>query len=123
MKIPTATLAIVDDDASVRESLHQLLRAADFQAITFGSAEAFLDASEKPRLDCLILDVNLPGMSGVALARYLIAAGNTTPIILITARDDPATLELVRRAGPIPLLRKPFSEKALFDIMAWMLPG
>jgi CheY-like chemotaxis protein len=66
--------------------------------------------------------VNLPGMSGVELAQRLSSGGDATPIILITARDDPATLELIRRAGPIPHLRKPFSDEQLFAEIARCLP-
>lgn len=108
------TIAIVDDDESVRHSLRQLLRAADFSALTFASAEEYLADGERARIDCLIVDVNLPGMSGVALVQALAARGNRTPAILITARDDVGTLELIRRAGGIPHLRKPFSDEHLF---------
>jgi FixJ family two-component response regulator len=123
MKSAIATIAVVDDDDSVRESLRQLLRAADFGALTFASAEAYLTQTSTDGVDCLIIDVNLPGMSGVGLAQALAARGITTPVVLITARDDAATLELVRRAGQIPLLRKPFSEEELFDAIARVLSG
>jgi two-component system response regulator FixJ len=113
-----AIIAVIDDDDSVRESLRQLLRAADFGALTYPSAEAYLNRAPTDRVDCLIVDVNLPGMSGVGLVHALAACGDTTPVVLITARDDAATLELVRRAGRIPLLRKPFSEEELFDAIA-----
>lgn len=116
-----ATIAIVDDDESVRQSLRQLLRAADFNALTFASAEEYLGQSDG-QADCLIVDVNLPGMSGVALVQTLAASGNAIPVILITARDDPATLDLIRRAGSIPLLRKPFSDKQLFAAISESLP-
>jgi FixJ family two-component response regulator len=118
-----ANIAVVDDDDSVRESLRQLLRAADFDALTFASAEAYLSQRPTDRVDCLIVDVNLPGMSGVGLVHALAATGNTTPVVLITARDDAATLELVRRAGRIPLLRKPFRDDELFDAIARALSG
>jgi FixJ family two-component response regulator len=118
-----ATIAVVDDDDSVRESLRQLLRAADFGALTFASAEAYLNRPPTDRVDCLIVDVNLPGMSGVDLVHALTAGGTATPVVLITARDDAATLELVRRAGEIPLLRKPFGEDELFDAIARVLSG
>ena len=107
-------IAVIDDDDSVRHSLHQLLRAADFDALTFASAEEFLSSGDGKRADCLIVDVNLPGMSGVALVRTLMAAGSTTPVVLITARDDPATLEAIRHTGRVPHLHKPFSDEDLF---------
>jgi FixJ family two-component response regulator len=123
MKSAIATIAVIDDDNSVRESLRELLRAADFGALTFASAEAYLNQPPTDRVDCLIVDVNLPGMSGVGLVHALTAGGSTTPVVLITARDDATTLELVRRAGRIPLLRKPFSEEELFDAITRVLSG
>lgn len=108
------TIAVVDDDVSVRHSLRELLRAADFRALTFGSAEEYLTHGAGEHVDCLIVDVNLPGMNGVALVRALAAGGSRTPAILITARDDSATLDLIRRAGGIPHLCKPFSDAHLF---------
>jgi FixJ family two-component response regulator len=109
------TIAIVDDDASIRHALGNLLRAADFDVLAFGSAEDFLDSSDGEQFDCLIADVNLPGMSGVALLESLAAAGRAIPGVLITARDDGATLSLIRRAGRVPHLHKPFGDEALFS--------
>jgi FixJ family two-component response regulator len=106
------TIAIVDDDSGVRTALRELLRSMGFDAVTFGSAEEFL-ASTREDIDCLIADVHLPGMSGAALVQTLAKAGAALPALLITAHDDPATLELIRRTGPIPHLRKPFSDDEL----------
>jgi FixJ family two-component response regulator len=119
----TPTVAVIDDDDSVRYSLQQLLRAADFDVLTFGSAEEFLGSGERERVDWLIVDVNLPGMSGAALVQRLSSTGSTTPAMLMTARDDPMTLELIRRAGPVPHLRKPFSDEDLFAVIDRALPG
>lgn len=117
-----ATIAIVDDDDSVRQSLRQLLRAADFKALTFASAEEYLAHGDDGALvDCLVIDVNLPGMSGVALVQTLAANRTETPAILISARDDAATLELIRRAGPIQHLRKPFNDEQLFMAISRVL--
>jgi FixJ family two-component response regulator len=113
-----ATIAIVDDDDSIRHALRQLLRAADFDALTFATAEEFLRSADRAHVDCLIADINLPGMSGVALVQALAASGSPVPVVLITARDDPATLDLIRRAGPVPHLRKPFSDDDLFDAIS-----
>jgi FixJ family two-component response regulator len=114
-------IAIVDDDDSIRDALRQLLRAAEFDARTFAAAEEFLSAPDGEQVDCLITDINLPGMSGVALVEALAAAGRTIPTVLITARDDPHTLELIRRAGDVPYLRKPFSDDELFAVIARIL--
>jgi FixJ family two-component response regulator len=108
------TIAVVEDDPGVRTALQQLLRAASFEALTFGSAEEFLKSGADERVDCLIADINLPGMSGVALLTRLAASGSRLPAVLITGRDDPATLHLIRQAGPVPRLHKPFSDDELF---------
>ena len=122
MRNTIATIAVIDDDESIRHSLRQLLRAADFDALTFGSAEEYLDAGDAGRADCLIVDVNLPGMSGVALVRVLTEARNTTPVILITARDDRTTAELIQAVGGVPHLRKPFGDRDLFATLRRLLP-
>ena len=115
MATTRATIAIVEDDDGVRTALQELLQSAGFQALTFASAEAFLDARRKSAVDCLIADINLPGMTGVALLRTLGADGETLPAVLMTGRDDPRTAELLRQAGPVPRLHKPFSDDELFD--------
>ena len=115
MAIESPTIAVVEDDAGVRTALWQLLRAADFDALTFASAEEFLASSHRASVDCLIADINLPGMSGVALLKALAVNGPVPPAVLITARDDPATLELIRQAAPVRHLRKPFGDDELFD--------
>jgi FixJ family two-component response regulator len=115
------TVVVIDDDDSVRLALQELLRAAGFDARSFASAEEFLAAdSERGLADpaCLIADINLPGQSGVALTRALAATGRRIPTVFISARDDATTLALVRAAGPIPFLRKPFSEDELLDAMS-----
>lgn len=116
------TVVVIEDDEGVRQSLQQLLRSADVDALSFASAEEYWAHPGGTEITCLIVDVNLPGMSGVELAQRMAARGSTIPIILITARDDPATLELIRRAGPIPHLRKPFSDEQLFAEIARFWP-
>jgi FixJ family two-component response regulator len=118
-----ATIGIVDDDDSIRHALRHLLRAAGFEVVSFGSAEEFLCSPHGERVSCLIADVNLPGMSGVALVEALAAAGRTIPTVIITARDDPMTLGLIRRAGPVPHLRKPFGDDDLFAAIRKVMPG
>ena len=121
MNKTSATIAVVDDDESVRYALQQLLRAAEYDALTFASAEEFLASPDRDRVDCLIADINLLGMSGVALVQTLQAHGDDVPAVLITARDDPATLGLIRRASGVPHLRKPFSEDELFATISRLL--
>lgn len=107
------TIAVVEDNAGVRTALQLLLRSASFDTLIFASAEEFLSAGAAERADVLIADVNLPGMTGVALVQRLAASGSPLPAILITARDDPATRHLIHQAGRVPRLRKPFSNDDL----------
>jgi FixJ family two-component response regulator len=110
-----ARIAVVEDDADVRTALQQLLTAAAFEALAFASAEEFLASARRESVDCLIADIHLPGMNGIALLQTLAADGDAVPAVLITARDDAATLESMRQAGSTPHLRKPFSVDALFN--------
>jgi FixJ family two-component response regulator len=89
---PTIYIAVIDDDESYCRSLARLLRAVDYQPVTYSSAEAFLADRKHPRFDCLVLDISLgEGISGFELARRLAAVGSPTPIIYISAHDDPKT--------------------------------
>jgi FixJ family two-component response regulator len=117
MPATRAAIAIVEDDESVRTALRELLRSAGFAAATFASAEDFLASGRDADVDCVVADINLPGMSGVMLLQTLAAAGRRARVVLITGRDDPATLDLIERAGAAPLLRKPFREEELFDVL------
>ena len=104
-------IAIVDDNASLRRALARLLRAVGWQAVTFASAEAFLQADLQRSLDCLVLDVWLPGMSGVALLEHLGALGSTLPVILITGREDVQMRLRAAQTGAVAYLRKPLDEQ------------
>ncbi len=84
-------VAVVDDDESVCRSFGRLLRAAGFQPVTYLSAEAFLEDIKRPRFDCLVLDIQLGGMSGPELSRRLAAVRDATPVLFITAHDNPET--------------------------------
>jgi FixJ family two-component response regulator len=124
MDTTNATIAIVEDDASVRTALQQFLRALEFRAVAFASAEEFLEAECDKHVDCLIADVNLPGMNGVALLQTLAAAGGQRlPAVLITGRDDLATTELLRQVGAVPRLHKPFGDVALLEAIRTALHG
>ena len=82
-------VAVVDDDESLCRSFSRLLRMAGFQPVTYASAEAFLEDTKRPRFDCLVLDIQLGGMSGLELSRRLKAVRDTTPFVFITAHDAP----------------------------------
>ena len=105
----------------MRTALEQLLRSAGFNALPFGSAEEFLEGDRSDSVDCLIADVNLPGISGVALVQTLVEEGAELPVVIMTGRDDPTTGELIRQAGKVPCLRKPFSDDDLFDAIRSVL--
>ncbi len=99
-------VAVVDDDESLCRSLGRLLRAAGIQPITYASAEAFLADTKHPQFDSLVLDIQLGGISGIELAQRFVAEGGHTPIIFITAHDDPDTRAKAEAAGCIAYFRK-----------------
>jgi FixJ family two-component response regulator len=104
---------VVDDDASMRRALRTQLQALGFNVLVCQSAEELL-ASELPADDaCLLLDVWMPGMNGVELCQNLAAAGRHLPTILMSGLDDERTAQIMREAGPIARLFKPFEEKQL----------
>jgi FixJ family two-component response regulator len=92
-------VAVVDDDEKLCQSFGRLLRAAGLQPITYPSAEAFLADTKQPRFDCLVLDVQLGGMSGIELAQRLMVEDAPPPFIFITAHDDPAARAEAEAAG------------------------
>lgn len=112
------TVLVVDDDSSLVRALRRLLVAVDLDVLVFDSAEAFL-ASELPAGKvCLLLDVYLPGMSGVDLCATLAASGRSLPTILMSARDDEATQRKARASGAVATLYKPFDEEVLLNTLA-----
>jgi FixJ family two-component response regulator len=109
-------VAVVDDDISVRESLESLIRSAGIEVSVFVSAEEFLDSERFREADCLVLDVNLPGMTGIALHRLLLARNCKVPAIFITAHssDERARAE-ARSEWTVAYLTKPFSEDEFLE--------
>ena len=106
---------IVDDDASVREALSSLIRSSGLQVETFSSAEEFLRQSNSDAPSCLVLDVRLPDLSGLALQRELAAKNNGIPIIFITGHGDIPMSVRAMKAGATEFLTKPFSEQDLLE--------
>jgi FixJ family two-component response regulator len=106
-------IAIVDDDVSVREATRSLLRSNGLDAESFPSAEAFLISPLYARAGCLLLDVAMPGMTGLELQRHLIGMGRRIPIIFITAHDNQEVRREAMSAGAVEFLSKPCSEDAL----------
>jgi FixJ family two-component response regulator len=99
-------IAVIDDDESLCFSMSRLLRAAHLQPITYLSAEAFLADTKRPKFDCLVLDIQLTGMSGLDLRRRLSAVMDATPVIFITAHDDPEVRAQAEASGCAGYFRK-----------------
>ena len=106
-------VAIVDDDESICRSLGRLLLAAGMQPVAYSSAEAFLTDAKRPRFDCLVLDVQLGGMSGIELNQQLVLSGSTAPVIFLTAHDEPDLRERAMRTRCMAYLRKTESGEVL----------
>jgi FixJ family two-component response regulator len=99
-------VAVVDDDESLCRSMSRLLRAAHLQPIVYLSAEAFLADTKRPKFDCLVLDIQLKGMSGLDLSRRLSAVNDLTPVVFITAYDDPEVRDQAQASGCAGYFRK-----------------
>ena len=108
-------ISIIDDGESVREALWGLVRSVGFAVSTFGSAEEFVNSDQLGSADCLILDVCMPGMSGIELQRQLVAGDYGVPVILITAHEDEGIRAQAIEVGAEAVLIKPFSEEALLN--------
>ena len=109
----TTVIGIVDDDASVLRALRRLLGGAGFTVKAFESAEEFLGLQHPESIQCLLLDVHMPGLSGFGLQERLTVSQISIPIIFITANDDAPTRERAQRGG-VAYLPKPFDAHSLF---------
>jgi len=110
-------ISIVDDDPLVREGLLSLMRSAGFATQAFASAEEFLSLAHRDDIACLILDVGLPGISGLELQSQLTAtvSNHRTPVVFMTARDDEVTRQRALKGGAVDFLRKPVRREALLN--------
>ncbi|TMA17512.1 MAG: response regulator [Deltaproteobacteria bacterium] len=108
-------ISVVDDDDSVREALGALLRALEFEVGLFASALDFLRSDRVRKTDCLILDVRMPGMSGLELQRRLVETYRDVPVIFITAHGDEERRARALKGGAVDYLLKPFSEESLMN--------
>jgi FixJ family two-component response regulator len=108
-------VSVVDDDESVRESLPDLLRSFGLDVQPFASAEQFLASDGPARTQCLVLDVSMPGMSGLELQAELTRRGVGIPIVFMTAHEIERVRPQVLERGAVACLLKPFSERAMLD--------
>jgi FixJ family two-component response regulator len=106
-------VAVVDDDASVRKALDRLLRAHGYATVVHGSGPDFLASPDLHRVECLILDVHMPGMSGMEVLEAVREAATKLPVILMTGRYEVDFAQRSLDAGASAFLRKPFEEEAL----------
>ena len=110
---PELKVFVVDDAASVRVALGRLIRSAGLEVETFASAEDLLETWPSGPSGCLIVDVQMPGLSGLELQTELAALGSTVPIIFITAHDDPKARSRALNGGAAGFLEKPFDDEDL----------
>jgi FixJ family two-component response regulator len=106
---------VVDDDTSVLESIAFLLRTVGIRAETYVSAGEFLDAFDPTAAGCLVLDVRMPGMSGLELQEKLLTMGSSLPIIFLTAHGDVPTAVRAVKSGAVDFIQKPFHDQELVD--------
>ena len=112
---PSAVVNVVDDDAKFLKSVARLLAHNNIQSRAFASAEALIENGGTQTATCLLLDINLGGISGIELQRRLAASGSKCPVIFMTAHDDEATRNDALDAGCVAYLCKPFAAHDLLD--------
>ena len=116
-------ISIVDDDRFVREAMGDLVQSLGYAAATFDSAEHFLQSGRLAETSCLITDLQMPGLSGLALQSHLLAEGHRTPVIFITAVPEEKFRSRAKNPGAVGFLRKPFDEEALINCLDTALNG
>ena len=115
-------VAVVDDEAPVRVALGRLLRLAGYQVAAFESGNAFLSSLAHGVPACVLLDVNMPGLSGLQVQARLLADRVALPVVFITASDDPSVERLALEAGGLRVLHKPFGNDELLAAVRVALP-
>lgn len=115
MESPPRTVAVVEDDPSMRRSIERLLNAHGYQTRGYASAETFLEGESASMVGCVVLDIHLGNMSGIKLRHRLSDSGSSLPVIFITAVDDDALEAQALAAGCLAYLHKPFAAKLLLS--------
>jgi FixJ family two-component response regulator len=116
-----STIYVIDDDASVRKAFGRLLRSASLEAETFSSAEEFLSSPKQEENACIIIDIQMPGVTGLDLLERLALERIRIPVIAISAQDDEETREHARELGAVSFYRKPIDDQALLDAIWWAI--
>jgi FixJ family two-component response regulator len=113
MRKPQLRVAVVDDEASVRKALRRLLCASGLAAETFASGQEFLEWRKNHRVDCVVLDLQMPGLTGLEVQQHLLRAGVRLPVVIITGHDEPTTHAQCLSAGAAAYLCKPLDDEVL----------
>jgi two-component system, LuxR family, response regulator FixJ len=108
---------IVDDDDATRDSLRLLLETEGLKAQDFAGGRAFLDGGRPVDGDCLILDIHMPGMSGLEVLEELRRRGDRLPVIIVTSRSDPVTRRRAQAGGALAMIEKPAVADELLDLV------
>src|SRR5215831_2142370 len=116
-------IAVVDDEAPVRKALGRLLTASGFQVATFASGEEFLESLQTRMPDCAILDLHLPGLSGLEIQKRVTQQRIPLPCILFTGKDEPGNEQSALAAGAAGYLRKPVDQDLLLAAISSAMPG
>jgi FixJ family two-component response regulator len=112
---------VIDDDESIRRAFSRLLRSADLDVEAFSSAEEFLADPRQEREACILIDIQMPGLTGFDLQRRLAPQGIRIPVIVISASDDVQAREQARELGAVVFFRKPVDDQALLDTIWWVI--
>lgn len=115
MKEKPATVFVIDDDEAVRTSLRLLLKSVGLPVETFASAQEFLDQYDEDRAGCLVLDIRMPGISGLELQQHLNDRNSIMPIVFITGHGDVPMAVEAMQAGAVDFIQKPFRDQDLID--------
>lgn len=118
-----ATVFVVDDDLSVRRSLARLLRSAGYRVATFASAREFLAEGRVDGPSCLVLDIRMPGLSGLDLHEVLVAGDRQVPVVFITGHGDVPMAERVKKSGAVDFLAKPFDDRTFLGAIEQAIAG
>jgi len=121
--VASPIISVVDDDELLRDAIRRLLRSHGYAVHTFASAEDFLKSDLADKSSCIISDVQLPKMDGLALQAQLQARGNMVPVIFITAYPNATTEARAKKAGAVCVLHKPFDSEALIACLNAALKG